>query len=162
MFCCMLVMKCTCKKKDDRTNVLVIATCRYRSSTVFLMRKENHPTTRPWSLYVVRQGLRPPWKWLVISDGVASWKPHHPSSKVFIVWSYFKDNPQMAYQVNGKNIYLWEALLCAPLSHITVSSIFKKDSVCAMFASVSYHIIHSFACDSISSVSKRILNYLPT
>ena len=52
-------------------------------------------------------------------------------------------------------IYLWEVLLCAPLSHITVSSIFKKDSICAVFASVPYHSIHSFACDYISSVSKK-------
>ena len=64
--------------------------------------------------------------------------PHHPSPKVFIVWSYFKDNPQMADHVNGQNISMG-SLLCAPHSHITVSSIFKKYSVCVVFVFYPYH-----------------------
>jgi hypothetical protein len=48
LFCCKLVMKCecetcTCKK---RTHVLVVTTCRYRSSTVLIMSQENHSTIR--------------------------------------------------------------------------------------------------------------------
>lgn len=84
------------------------------------------------------RGLRPPWKWFVNSDGVVTWKPHHPSPKVFIVWSYFKDNPQMADHVTGQNISMG-SLLCAPHTHITVSSIFKKYSVCAVFVFYPYH-----------------------
>jgi hypothetical protein len=106
------------------------------------------------------RGLRPPWKWFVNSDGVISWKPHHPSPKVFIVWSYFKDNPQMADHVNGQNISMG-SLLCAPHSHITVSSIFKKYSVCAVFVFYPYHKLICmwlyFKC-----VKKRILYHLPT
>ena len=135
--------------------MLVITTCRYRSSTVFLMRKgkpSNYQTVKSICRRIggyVRHGSG-----LLIRMMSPVENPIIPRPRFSLFGLILKITHRWRTKWMVK-IYLWEVLLCAPLSHITVSSIFKKDSICAVFASVSYHSIHSFACDYISSVSKK-------
>ena len=120
LFCCMLVMKWAkvpVKREDENT---CVSNYHLPVSIQHRLFNEKRKTIQLSDREVYMSSdrvLRPPWKWFVNSDDVTSWKPHHPSPKVFIVWSYFKDNPQMAYQVNGQNISMGSFAMCSTLAH---------------------------------------------